>query len=118
MATSLNDNSLILNVDDSEGARYAKTRILTRAGFQVIEATNGSEALSRAKSDSPALILLDVKLPDINGFVVCRMIKDDLATQMFLVLQSSASFIGTADKIRALNGGADTSLYDPIAPEE
>jgi len=118
MAPSLNDNSLILNVDDSEGARYAKTRILTRAGFQVIEATNGSEALSRAKSDSPALILLDVKLPDINGFDVCRMIKEDLATQMILVLQTSASYIGTADKIRALNGGADNYLFEPIEPEE
>ena len=114
----MNGNSLILNVDDSEGARYAKTRILTRAGFKVIEAENGSEALNRAKKESPALILLDVKLPDMNGFEVCRLIKEDPATQSILVLQTSASYIGTADKIRALNGGADNYLFEPIEPEE
>jgi len=118
MAQGMQNNSLILNVDDSEAARYAKTRILTRAGFSVIEATNGNEALSRARSEAPALVLLDVKLPDINGLEVCRLLKENPLTQSILVLQTSASYIGTADKIRALNGGADNYLFEPIEPEE
>ena len=111
-------DSLILNVDDSEGARYAKSRILTRAGFTVIEAADGNSALLRAREDKPDLVLLDVKLPDINGFEVCRLLKADPETRAVLVLQTSASYIGVADKIRALEGGADNYLFEPIEPEE
>ncbi|WP_426103374.1 response regulator [Massilia sp. TSP1-1-2] len=111
-------DSVILNVDDSEAARYAKTRILTHAGFKVIEAASGSAALYRAREDKPDLVLLDVKLPDINGLEVCRLLKADPATRAILVLQMSASYIGVADKIRALEGGADNYLFEPIEPEE
>ncbi|MEG1117834.1 MAG: response regulator, partial [Janthinobacterium sp.] len=109
-----NSDALILNVDDSDGARYAKSRILTRAGFKVIEASNGGDALARARKDRPNLILLDVKLPDINGLEVCRQLKGGAETNTILVLQTSASCIGTADKIRALDGGADNYLVEPI----
>lgn len=118
MMTTTSTDSLILNVDDSEGARYAKTRTLTRAGFRVIEAASGGEALERAETDLPDLVLLDVKLPDINGFEVCRRLKDNPRTQPILVLQTSASYIGVSDKIRALEGGADNYLFEPIEPEE
>lgn len=111
-------DALILNVDDNDGARYAKTRILVRAGFRVIEAVNGNEALIKARTESPNLILLDVKLPDINGLEVCRQLKESGETQTILVLQTSASFIGSADKIRALDGGADNYLVEPIEPDE
>jgi signal transduction histidine kinase len=111
-------NSLILNVDDTDAARYAKSRILTHAGFSVIEAASGGEALKRAKAEKPDLVLLDVKLPDINGFEVCRRLKEDPSTQMVLVLQTSASYIASSDKIRALDGGADNYLFEPIEPEE
>jgi CheY-like chemotaxis protein len=66
--------TLILNVDDNDGARYAKTRILQSAGFRVVEAENGTDALEIARRDEPDLVLLDVKLPDINGIEVCRPI--------------------------------------------
>lgn len=111
-------NALILNVDDSEGARYAKTRILQRAGFQVIEAATGSEALERARELTPALVLLDVKLPDINGFEVCRRLKDNSATRSIMVLQISASYVDVADKVQALDEGADNYLFEPVEPEE
>ena len=111
-------DTLILNVDDSDGARYAKSRILIRAGLRVIEASCGEDALARARNEMPALILLDVKLPDINGFEVCRRLKEDPVTQPILILQTSASFIGAADKIRALDGGADNYLVEPIEPDE
>lgn len=117
MTPDLHDQ-LILNVDDTDASRYAKTRILTRAGFKVIEAASGGEALERVKKEKPALVLLDVKLPDINGFEVCRLLKEDPLTSMILVLQTSASYIGIGDKIRALEGGADNYLFEPIEPEE
>src|SRR6478672_5842324 len=117
MATDYTD-SLILNVDDSEGARYAKSRTLARAGFKVIEASSGREALDLMRTRSPDLVLLDTKLPDINGFDVCRQLKRDPQTQSILVLQTSASYLSSADKIRALDGGADNYLFEPIEPEE
>ncbi|WP_229466187.1 hybrid sensor histidine kinase/response regulator [Pseudoduganella plicata] len=110
--------SLILNVDDTDAARYAKTRILQRAGFNVIEAGSGTEALEKALAEGPDLVLLDTKLPDINGFEVCRRLKQDPHTAMVLVLQTSASYLASPDKVRALDSGADNYLFEPIEPDE
>lgn len=109
---------LILNVDDTAAARYAKTRILVKAGYRVVEAASGGEALERVRAEPPDLVLLDTKLPDLNGFEVCRQLKNDPATRMVLVLQTSASFVGVPDKIRALDSGADNYLFEPIEPDE
>ncbi|MDQ7968455.1 MAG: response regulator [Oxalicibacterium faecigallinarum] len=110
--------TLILNVDDNDGARYAKSRILRLAGFEVIEAMHGAGAIQQASDQSPDLILLDTKLPDINGFEVCQMLRANLSTSKILILQTSASFLGSSDKIRALEGGADNYLVEPIESEE
>lgn len=108
----------ILNVDDNDGARYAKTRILQSAGFDVIEAANGTDALEMVRRHLPALVLLDVKLPDINGIEVCRRIKAESDSSSVLVLQTSAALTGRADKIRGLEGGADNYLAAPIEADE
>jgi PAS domain S-box-containing protein len=114
----MNQPTLILNVDDNDGARYAKTRILQSAGFEVVEATNGTDALAAVKRRAVALVLLDVKLPDINGIEVCRRIKTDPDSALVLVLQTSAALTGRADKIRGLEGGADNYLAAPIEADE
>jgi len=111
-------STLILNVDDNDGARYAKNRILQGAGFEVVEAANGTDALEMVRRLSPALVLLDVKLPDINGIEVCRRIKANPDSSMVLVLQTSAALTGRADKIRGLEGGADNYLAAPIEADE
>ena len=113
-----NSSILILNVDDNDGARYVKTRILQSAGFRVIEAANGTDGLEMARRQMPALVLLDVKLPDISGIEVCRRIKADVTTCTVLVLQTSAALIGRDDKIRGLDGGADNYLAAPIEADE
>src|SRR5689334_23907234 len=110
--------TLILNVDDNDGARYAKTRILQSAGFEVAEATNGTDAIAAVKRGGIALVLLDVKLPDINGIEVCRRIKADPDTNCVLVLQTSAALTNRADRIRGLEGGADNYLAAPIEADE
>jgi two-component system, sensor histidine kinase len=109
---------LILNVDDNDGARYAKTRVLVHAGFEVIEAASGQGALDQVRARRPALVLLDVKLPDINGIEVCSRIKRDPQTRSTLVLQTSAAAVQSLDKVRALDGGADSYLTEPIEPAE
>ncbi|MER3423983.1 MAG: hypothetical protein C4293_12890 [Nitrospiraceae bacterium] len=108
----------ILNVDDDEVGRYAKSRILQQAGYRVKEAATGSEALGLVKAERPHLVCLDVKLPDIDGVEVCRRIKADETTAWTLVLQLSASFTGNEDRIRGLEGGADSYLVAPVEPAE
>ncbi|WP_425572559.1 response regulator [Paraburkholderia tropica] len=110
--------TLILNVDDNEGARYVKSRVLRHVGFDVIEAATGQAALDAVREHEPALVLLDVKLPDISGIEVCRLIKSDPLTNSTLVLQTSAAAVQARDKIRALDGGADSYLTEPVEPAE
>jgi PAS domain S-box-containing protein len=108
----------ILNVDDNEPGRYAKTRILQRAGYHVLQAATGAQALEIVKDLRPELVLLDVKLPDINGFDVCRRIKNNRSSAQTMVLQVSASRVTPADRIQGLEIGADAYLTEPIEPEE
>jgi signal transduction histidine kinase len=110
------EGSLILVVDDNESARYAKCRTLRRAGFEVIEAANGTDALRLVGERRPRLVLLDVQLPDVDGFEVCRRVKSDPATASVLILQVSATYVRDEDTVRALEGGADASLTEPVDP--
>lgn len=108
----------ILNVNDNEAARYATTRILHRAGFKVLEAATGSEALQITREDLPPLVILDINLPDLNGVEVCRRIKADPTTASTMVLQMSATNIAVIDRVNALAAGADSFLVEPVEPEE
>src|SRR5512145_3182875 len=108
----------ILNVDDFEAGLYTKSRILRLAGFDVYEAMTGEDALRLAYELKPQLVLLDVCLPDINGIEVCRRLKADPSTASILVIQTSATFTETGDRVRGLEGGADAYLTEPIEANE
>lgn len=108
--------STVLNVDDFEPGRYARTRVLTNAGYEVSEARNGSEAIAVIREKRPPLVILDVNLPDMNGLEVCRLIKEDPELSSTLVLHISAQSISTKDWARALDGGADGYLIEPVDP--
>ena len=108
----------ILNVNDNEPARYATTRILHRAGFKVLEAGTGTEALQIAREDMPPLVIIDIGLPDINGVEVCRRLKSDPTTASTMVLQMSATNIAVIDRVNSLAAGADSFLVEPVEPEE
>src|SRR5690348_13001896 len=99
--------AIILNVDDNEAGRYAKSRVLKAAGFIVHEAATGEDALRTIREVAPHLALIDVKLPDMDGVQLSRFIKSDPVLERTLVLQTSATFIQGGDRVRALEGGAD-----------
>ncbi|MBD2125798.1 response regulator [Microcoleus sp. ZQ-A2] len=108
----------ILHVDDNEANRYAVHRMLRRVGFNVIEAATGEAALELVAQAKPDLIILDVKLPDLNGFEVCRRLKANPATAFIPVLHLSASFVESRDKAQGLDSGADGYLAQPVEPIE
>ena len=108
------ETSTVLNVDDDAAGRYAKSRILRRAGYRVIEGSTGGDALRLVKETQPQLLLLDVKLPDINGLDVCRCIKEDPDSRHIMVLQISASYTTTPDRVLGLACGADSYLTEPV----
>ena len=108
----------ILNVDDNEAGRYAITKVLSRAGFEILEAANGADALRMVTEQHPDLVLLDVNLPDISGFEVCKQIKQDKNTASIPVLHLSATYVSPQDRIEGLTGRADGYLVQPVDPGE
>jgi signal transduction histidine kinase len=107
----------ILNVDDYAPGRYARTKILRQAGFDVIEAASGADALDLVWKCKPSIILLDVNLPDISGFEVCQQIRNNPATAATTVLHISASSIQSQHQVLGLESGADCYIVEPIAAE-
>src|SRR4051812_27818275 len=107
----------ILIVDDNELNRYIRSEILTRGGYEVFQAASGREALSLCVQNRPDLVLLDIHLPDINGFEVCRRIKTNPDTASMMVMQISASAVELRDAVTGLDGGADDFLIEPTEPE-
>ena len=87
----------VLVVDDTEGNRYATSRLLRSAGFEVEESTTGSEALA-AVQRHPDLIVLDVNLPDMTGFEVVERLRRSPELASIPVLHLSASFTSNADR--------------------
>lgn len=107
----------VLVVDDDDAGRYATCRMLQHANFEVIEAASGDAALTAVKS-RPDLVLLDLKLPGVDGFEVCRRIKSDPETASIRVLPFTAVYLTEHDRQRALSVGADGYLVRPFTAAE
>jgi signal transduction histidine kinase/DNA-binding response OmpR family regulator len=103
----------ILHVDDNEVHRYTVAKILKMAGYRVAQAATGSSGLELAR-ERPNLIILDVNLPDMSGFDVCKSLRSDPQTSSIPILHVSATRILTRDKTEGLEGGADAYLAEPV----
>jgi len=108
------DRRQILIVDDYPGARYLRSRILSEAGYEVIEAATGDEALRIAAAVRPALVLLDVNLPDISGVEVCERLKRDPTTAGIPVIQITGAWLSNEARNRGLASGAQAYLTEPV----
>jgi signal transduction histidine kinase len=105
----------VLVVDDNPATRYSTGRVIRAAGFRIAEAGSGAEALDLIATGVSAVVL-DVHLPDIDGFEVCRMIRANPATSMLPVVHLSAEYMRAEDRIAGLNAGADAYLVHPAEP--
>jgi two-component system, sensor histidine kinase len=108
---------IIAVVDDTEGTRLALRRTLERAGYDVIEGACGADALRIARERPPALMVLDVHMPDLMGPDVVKRLKADPATRTIPILHLSASFTEDSDRAFGLETGADAYLTEPVEPE-
>ncbi|WP_238007842.1 fused response regulator/phosphatase [Dactylosporangium sp. AC04546] len=108
----------ILVVDDTPSKRYVITSWLRRDGHRVTEAATGTEALDLLARREVELVVLDVRLPDIDGFEVAERIKTDPRTSAVPVIHISATAVHVVDRTQGLTRGADAYLAEPIDPDE
>lgn len=106
----------ILSVDDNEAMRYVRRRGLERAGFDVVEAKSGEEALKVAAEHRPDLVLLDVRLGDSNGGAICRQLKTDRPDLPVVLISAAAVLSG--DREGASRLGADAYVTEPVRDED
>ncbi len=109
--------SRILLVEDSPTQAYTTTKVLERNGYEVIVAEDGQEGLSLAKEESPDLVIMDVVMPNTNGFEATRKLAKDKNTSHIPVIMMSTKDQPT-DKIWGLRQGAQTYLVKPVRARE
>lgn len=107
----------ILVVDDSPTELKLVSRALQTKGFRVVTAVDGDEALAKAATDKPDLIVLDVVLPKKNGFQVCRQLKTTADTKAIKVLLLTSKN-QESDRFWGMKQGADGYMTKPINEEE
>src|SRR5262245_20448264 len=105
------DQGTILIVDNSPNDLLLLDRMLKTQGFSTIAASSEQEALKRIESDCPHLALLEITLPDMSGYEVCRFIRQNAPTALLPVIMVSATH---EDRIAGIEAGADDLLVKPI----
>ncbi len=101
--------------EDNEDNRIIAATMLRHSGYRVIEATTGADAMHLARTARPALILMDVGMPDIDGWSATRTLKDDPDTQNIVILAFTAHAL-PGDREQARDAGCDGYLAKPVEP--
>jgi len=107
----------ILIVEDQEDNRAILRDVLSTAGYELIEATNGQEGVERAQQERPDLILMDIQLPVIDGYEATRRIKSDAALGAIPII-AVTSYALSGDEARARTAGCDGYVAKPFSPRE
>lgn len=107
----------VLIVDDQPELRHVLRICLSAVGLEILEAGNGEKALAAIKEHSPEIIILDVMLPDLNGFEVCSRIRQTTpGTSAYVIMLSART--ETTHRVSGLESGADAYLTKPFEPQE
>ena len=106
----------VLVIEDNPQNLYLITFMLEKAGFNVFQAENGFEGIETAKSEKPDLILLDIQLPEMDGYEVARQLKNlPEVREIPIVAVTSHAMVGDRENI--LQAGCDGYLEKPIDPD-
>jgi two-component system cell cycle response regulator DivK len=109
----MNNNETILYVEDNPDNRLLVRRILMAEGFQVIEASNASQALEILKRQTPELILMDINMPDIDGYTLTARLKALPSLKQVPIVAMTANAL-KGDRERSLEAGCDGYIQKPI----
>jgi two-component system, NarL family, nitrate/nitrite response regulator NarL len=107
----------VLIVDDDDDCRSQAAAILCRAGFEVREARREGEALQAVRSRPPELVVLEVCLPGVSGYEVCRQLRDEFGNRLAIIFVSGRR-TESFDRVAGLLLGADDYLVKPFTPGE
>ena len=113
----MSDKPKILVIDDEPDAIELVAFNLKNAGFDVVTATDGAEALRKARSTQPSLVVLDLMLPEIDGLEVCKLLRRDPLTAAIPILMLTAK-ASEVDRILGLELGAEDYVTKPFSPRE
>ncbi len=108
---------IILIVDDDVDSLKLIGLMLRRQGYEVVTANAGNQALSHAIDQQPDLIILDVMMPDMNGYEVCRRLRGNAITENIPIIMFTAKTL-IDDKVAGFEAGADDYLTKPTHPAE
>jgi two-component system cell cycle response regulator DivK len=106
---------LILVADDHDDSRTIARLVLESANFRVIEARTGHEAIALARAERPLAVLLDIVMPELDGWEAARRIRADLTTASTAIIAVTA-LAGSADRERSFAAGCDAVLTKPVPP--
>lgn len=107
----------VLVVEDSLTQREMISDLLKGSGLSVVEASDGVEALEKVQESSPDLVVLDIIMPKMNGYEVCRRLKSNSKTQDMAVIMCSAKK-EEFDRYWGIKQGADAYISKPFHPQE
>jgi two-component system, OmpR family, response regulator len=107
----------ILIVDDDESFRALVSKLLARAGYATVDAGTGERALAAVRAERPALVLLDISLPDINGYEVCHQLRNEFGNELPIIFLSGER-IEPIDRAVGLLVGGDDYVVKPFDPDE
>lgn len=116
MEGSVLPKSHILIVDDAETHRFLLRNIIMEMGYQPVLAENGSQALKIFPRCNPRLVLLDISMPDMDGYEVCRQLKESMDTSEVPILFMSA-FENTTEIVKVFEAGGADYITKPFVPE-
>ena len=107
----------VLICDDEPYIIESVSYVVRKAGFEVLTAEDGDESLTKAKSEHPDLIFLDIMMPKLSGYEVCRRLKQDPATRGIHIIMLTARG-QQEDEQKALELGADEFMTKPFSPRK
>jgi two-component system cell cycle response regulator len=102
----------VLIVDDNESFRRLNAEFLKMDGHEVLTARNGRETLDVIREEHPDVLLLDIMMPGMDGYEICRQIKNDPDTQDIIVAMITA--LPSTERLKSLQAGADEHIAKPI----